>query len=152
MRAPLTADRFLTDFFAERRPVLRGARRERLERVESDLRLAIEVSAEELLDTDDGVLLDAEREFDRVGAAARIMTVAVLPRALQRYVVDPVYRPVLLDEARERLDTCSALLRRLAHEADPASSVRVLRRVEEAIRMQAALLTARRRPGRRVRG
>lgn len=152
MHVPLIADRFLARFFADRRHALHGDRRERLRRVESDLRLAIEVAAEELLDADDRVLLDAEREFDRIGAAARIMTVAVLPRALQRFVVDPLYRPVDADEARERLDTCAALLRRLAREPDLTSSSRVLRWVDEAIRMQGALLTGRKRPSRRVRG
>ena len=155
MRALPTADPFLTVFFAERRSSASGVLRQRLERTEADLRLAIELAEHDGgLGADDLVLLAAERQFEPLAAVARVLPIAALPEVLHRYVVDPLYRPFALDEARDRLDTCAALVRRLAGEPDLVPATRQLRRLDERVRMEAATLhpVRRRFGGRRVRG
>jgi hypothetical protein len=154
VRAFPTAGLFLTDFFAEARRGTAGVRRDRIARVEADLRLAVELIEQEELGEDDRVLLAAERQFDPIAAVGRVLPVTALPHVLHRYLTDPLYRPLADDEARERLDTCAALVRRLAGEPDLLPATRLLRRLDERIRMEAVTLQPRRRRirGRRVRG
>jgi hypothetical protein len=142
VRALPTADRFLADFFADRR---RGASRpmqDRIDRMEADVRLAVELAEVDVLDADGLLLVDAERQFD--------LPLTLLPIVLQRYLTDPLYRPRTADEAHERLDACAALVRRLAREPDLAGATRQLRRLDERIRMETATLRAE-RPRLRIR-
>jgi hypothetical protein len=154
VRALPTADRFLAEFFADRRRGASGARRDRIDRTEADLRLAVELSEEEVLGIDEQVLVAAERQFEPVAAVARVLPVPGLPAVLHRFLTDPVYRPGTADEARDRLDTCAALVRRLANEPDLLPATRLLRRLDERIRMETATLQPGRGRlrGRRVRG
>jgi hypothetical protein len=149
-----TADLFLADFFADRRRGASGVRRDRIGRTEADLRLAIELAEEEVLGADEQVLVAAERQFEPLAAVARVLPVTALPAVLHRYLTDPVYRPGAADEARDRLETCAALVRRLASEPDLLPSTRALRRLDERIRMETATLQPARGRlrGRRVRG
>jgi hypothetical protein len=135
-----TADPFLEGFFADRRRGVSGTRRARLDRLEADLRLAIELGAEELLTDDEALLVALEREVAPLAPVARVLPVTALPAALHRYLTDPLYRPFALDEARDRLETCAALVRRLAREPALAGSARQLRRLDELVRMEAATL------------
>lgn len=154
MRALPTADLFLSAFFADRRRGARGVRRDRIDRMESDLRLAVELAERDVLSPDEQVLVAAERQFDPIAAVARILPVAALPAVLHRYLTDPLYRPLAADEARDRLDSCAALVRTLAGEPALLPATRSLRRLDERIRMEAATLQPARRPlrGRRVQG
>lgn len=129
-------------------------RRDRLNRMEADLRLAVELSEHDVLDADQQALLAAERQFAPIAAVARVLPVTVLPEVLDRYLVDPLYRQYTGDEARDRLETCAALVRCLAGDSDLLPATRLLRRLDERIRMEAATLRpSRRRPrGKRVRG
>lgn len=138
MRALPTADPFLADFFADRRRGASGVRRDRVDRVEADLRLAIELTEEDELGPDEVVLLAAERQFDPLAAVARVLPVTALPAVLHRYLTDPLYRPRPIDEARDRLDVCAALIRRLAREPDLLPATRALRRLDERVRMELA--------------
>jgi hypothetical protein len=150
VRALPTADRFLADFFADRR---RGASRpmqDRIDRMEADVRLAVELAEVDVLDADGLLLVDAERQFDPIAAVARVLPLTLLPIVLQRYLTDPLYRPRTADEAHERLDACAALVRRLAREPDLAGATRQLRRLDERIRMETATLRAE-RPRLRIR-
>ena len=140
MRALPTADRFLAGFADERRAMTPAAQHAALDRVLCDLRLAVELEGEALLDADDAVLLDAERQFERPGAVARVLGLADLARVLERYVGDPLYRPDGQAEARLRVETCGALLRRLAIEPVLDGRARLLRRADEAIRMEAGAI------------
>ena len=153
MRALPTADPFLVDFFADRRRGASGVRRDRIDRTEADLRLAIEL-AEEVLSEDELALVHAERQFEPLAAVARVLPVPALPAVLHRFLTDPVYRAGTADEARDRLDTCAALVRRLAEEPELLPSTRQLRRLDERIRMEIATLqpVRGRLRGRRVRG
>ncbi len=83
-----------------------------------------------------------------------MLPVTAVPEVLERYLLDPLYRPYTGDEARDRLETCAALVRRLASDPDLLPATRLLRRLDERIRMEAATLRpSRRRPhGKRVRG
>ena len=154
MRALPTADPFLVEFFTELRRGASGVRRDRIDRVEADLRLAVELAEHDVLEPDEVVLLAAERQFEPLAAVARVLPVTVLPAVLHRYLTDPIYQPRPVDEARDRLDTCSALIRRLASEPDLLPATRALRRLDERVRMELATL----QPGRpkirvrRVRG
>jgi hypothetical protein len=154
VRALPTADPFLVDFFVDRRRGATGVRRDRIDRTEADLRLAIELAEEEVLDADEQVLAAAERQFEPLAAVARVLPVPGLPAVLHRFLTDPVYRPGTADEARDRLDTCAALVRRLANEPDLLPATRLLRRLDERIRMEIATLQPARGRlrGRRVRG
>jgi hypothetical protein len=155
VRALPTAEPFLAEFFSERRHGASAAHATRLDRMQADLRLAIELAEHDgLLADDDLVLLAAERQFEPLGAVARVLPVTELPEVLLRYVADPLYRPSAIDEARDRLDTCSALVRRLAGDPELLPSTRALRRLDERVRMELATLqpVRRRFGGRRVRG
>ena len=154
MRALPTADPFLVEFFADRRRDASGVRRDRIDRTEADLRLAIELAEEEVLGADERLLVDAERQFEPLAAVARVLPVPALPAVLHRFLTDPVYRPGTADEARDRLDTCAALVRRLAGEPELLPATRQLRRLDERIRMEIATLqpVRARLRGRRVRG
>jgi hypothetical protein len=155
VRALPTADRFLSDFFADRRSSVVDVSRHRLDRTEADLRLAVELAEhDEALGADELVLLAAERQFAPLGAVARVLPVTALPEVLHRYLTDPLYRPTAADDAKDRLDTCAALVRRLASEPDLVVATRLLRRLDERIRMETATLQPirRRLGGRRVRG
>jgi hypothetical protein len=154
VRALPTADLFLVDFFTDRRRGATGVRRDRTDRTEADLRLAIELAEEEVLGADEQVLAAAERQFDPIAAVARVLPVTGLPAVLHRFLTDPVYRPGSADEARDRLETCAALVRRLAGEPDLLPATRLLRRLDERIRMEIATLQPGRGRlrGRRVRG
>ena len=147
-------DPYLTEFFADRRRGASGVRRDRLYRMEADLRLAVELAERDVLDADQQVLLAAERQFAPLAAVARVLPVTALPIALERYLLDPLYRPCTGDESRERLETCAALVRRLASDPDLLAATRLLRRLDERLRMEAATLRpSRRRPRvKRVRG
>lgn len=140
MRALPTADPFLAEFFADRRRGASGGRRDRIDRVEADLRLAIELLEPDDLGPDDAVLLAAERQFEPIAAVARVLPLAGLLGVLDRYLTDPLYRPRALDEARDRLETCAALVRRLAREPGLLPETRRLRRLDERVRMEAATL------------
>ncbi len=154
MRALPTADPFLTEFFTDRRRGVIGVRRDRLNRMESDLRLAVELSEHDVLDADQQALLAAERQFAPIAAVARVLPVTMLPEVLDRYLADPLYRPYTGDEARDRLETCAALVRCLAGDPDLLPATRLLRRLDERIRMEASTLrpSLRRPRGKRVRG
>lgn len=154
MRALPTADPFLADFFADRRRGASGVRLDRIDRVEADLRLAIELLEPDELSADDLALVAAERQFEPVAAVARVLPLSALLAVLQRYLTDPLYRPRPVDEARDRLDTCAALIRRLAREPELLPETRQLRRLDERVRMEAATLQPMRRliRIRRVRG
>ena len=140
MRALPTADLFLADFFMDRRRGATGVRRDRIDRVEADLRLAIELLEPDELGADELVLLAAERQFAPVAAVARVLPLTGLLVVLHRYLTDPLYRPRAVDEARDRLDTCAALVRRLAREPELLPETRQLRRLDERVRMEAATL------------
>jgi hypothetical protein len=140
VRALPTADPFLVDFFADRRRGAFGVRRDRIERVEADLRLAIELAGDDVLDAEQQALVAAERQFEPIAAAARVLPVTALPALLDRYLTDPLYRPVAADEARDRLETCAALIRRLARQPELLPSTRLLRRLDERVRMETATL------------
>ncbi|MGN6444117.1 hypothetical protein [Amnibacterium sp.] len=140
MRALPTADLVLSAFFADRRRGAAGVRRDRIDRAEADLRLAVELTEPETLAPDDRVLVDLERQFDPVAAVGRVLPVTALPTVLQRYLVDPLYRPRPVDEARDRLETCAALVRWLARDPDLVGRTRVLRRLDERIRIELATL------------
>ncbi|WP_375388788.1 hypothetical protein [uncultured Amnibacterium sp.] len=154
MRALPTADPFLTAFFAERRRGASRVLRDRIDRTEADLRLAIELAEDDVLGTEERLLVVAEREFEPVAAVARVLPLPLLPAVLQRYLTDPLYLPGAADEARDRLETCAGLVRTLAREPALAGSTRSLRRLDERIRMDTATLRGRRKPLRlrRVRG
>lgn len=154
MRALPTADPFLAEFFSDRRRDASGVRRVRIDRTEADLRLAIELAEDEVLDADDRTLVAAERQFQPLAAVARVLPVTGLPAALHLYLTDPIYRPGAADEARDRLETCAALVRRLAGEPELLPLTRQLRRLDERIRMDLATLQPirGRLRGRRVRG
>lgn len=140
MRALPTADPFLVDFFADRRRGASGVRLDRIGRVESDLRLAAELAGEEVLDADGRFLLAAERQLEPIAAVVRVLPLTGLPEVVHRYLTDPIYRPRPVDEARDRLDTCSALVRRMARDPDLVERTRQLRRLDERIRMELATL------------
>jgi hypothetical protein len=140
VHVPAAADRFLAEFFEGLRRTEHDVRRHRVARTEADLRLAIELSESDALTDDEQVLLAAERQFAPVAAVARILPITALPTVLLTYVTDPLYRPRTADEARDRLDTCAALVRALAAEPALLPSTRVLRRLDERIRMEAATL------------
>jgi hypothetical protein len=140
VRALPTADPFLADFFADRRRGAFGVRLDRIARVEADLRLAIELLEPDDLDAELLALVDAEQQFDPVAAVARVLPVTALPLVLHRYLTDPLYRPRAVDEARDRLETCAALIRRLARDPDLVGETRQLRRLDERVRMETATL------------
>ena len=140
MRALPTADRFLAGFVDERRAMTPAAQHAALERVVCDLRLAVELEGESLLGDGDAALLHAERQFERPGAVARVLGLADLARVLERYIGDALYRPDEPAEARLRVETCAALLRRLAIAPALAGRARLLRRTDEAIRIEAGAL------------
>lgn len=151
MHALPTVDGLLAAFFVTYRAAAAPARRVLLDRTACDLRLCLELGGEAVMTEADRVVLAAERQFDAVGAVARTLPATALPTVLEGFVRDPLYRPAALGEARDRLDTCGALVRWLARDPESVGSVRPLRRVDEAIRMELAALQPRRRP-RRVRG
>ena len=64
MRALSTADPFLTTFFAGRRKGVSPILRDRIDRTEADLRLAIELAEVDVLGPDELALVAAEREFE----------------------------------------------------------------------------------------
>lgn len=140
MRALPTADRFLVEFFGDRRRAASGAQRDRTDRTEADLRLAIELLADDVLEPDEQVLLAAERQFAPIAPAARVLPITVLPAVLHAYLTDPVYRPGGADEARDRLELCAALVRDLAGRPELLPATRLLRRLDERIRMETATL------------
>ncbi|GAA2753690.1 hypothetical protein [Amnibacterium kyonggiense] len=154
MRALPTADPFLADFFADRRRGAFGVRLDRIDRAESDLRLAVELTGPEVLDPDDRVLLHAERQLEPVAAVARVLPLTALPAVLQRFLTEPLYRPRPVDEARDRLDTVAALVRALARMPELLPETRALRRLDERVRIELATLAPRRARirVRRVRG
>jgi hypothetical protein len=140
VRALPTADPFLADFFADRRRGAFGVRLDRISRVEADLRLAIELLGPDELSADVLALVHAERQFEPVAAVARVLPITGLPAALHSYLTDPIYRPRPIDEARDRLETCAALVRRLAREPELLGETRQLRRLDERVRMETATL------------
>ncbi len=140
MRAAPTADRFLAGFADQRRAATPAQRVAALDRILCDLRLAVELEGEALLDDDGAVLLAAERQFERPGAVGRVLGTADLARVLERYAADPLYRPDDAADARLRVETCGALLRRLAAEPDLEGRARLLRRTDEAIRIEAGAI------------
>jgi hypothetical protein len=140
VRALPTADPFLLTFFADRRRGAAGVRRDRIDRLEADLRLAIELAEDVLLSPEEAALVALERQLDPVAPVARVLPLTALPAALHEYLTDPLYRPQASDEARDRLETCAALIRRLAREPGLAGETRRLRRLEELVRMEAATL------------
>lgn len=146
VRAQPTADLFLTEFFDDRRRGATGIRRHRIDRMEADLRLAVELCGPEVMGEDDLVLLAAERQFGPIAAVGRVLGTVQLPEVLDRYLADPLYRPFAADEVRDRLDTCAALIRRLARQPELAKATRQLRRLDERVRLETATL----RPLRRV--
>lgn len=152
MRPEPTADALLAGFFTGRLAAAPLALRPAVARVDADLRLAVELEGERLLDPDEQVLLAAERQFDRLGAVARVAGPVALVRVLERYAADPLYRPRDRAAARHRADDCAALLRALAVQPALHGHARLLRRTEEAVRMEAGLTAARRLRVRRVRG
>ena len=154
MRALSTADPFLVDFFADRRRGASGVRRDRIDRTEADLRLAIELAEEEVLGDDERVLVAAERQFEPLAAVARVLPVPALPAVLHRFLTDPVYRAGTADDGRDRQEPHALLARRLAEEPELLPSTRQLRRLDERIRMEIATLqpVRGRLRGRRVRG
>lgn len=146
VRALPTADRFLVGFFADRRRGAHGARLDRIDRVEADLRLAIELTGEEALGADDLMLLAAERQLAPIAPVARVLPLTGLPAVLHHYLTDPLYVPRPVDEARARLDTCAALVRRMARDADLLGETRRLRRLDERIHMELAIIAPARGP------
>lgn len=140
MPARATADPFLALFFVEHRAMTPAGQRSAVDGIACDLRLAVEVEGERLLDPDDEVLLAAERQFDRPGAVGRVLALPELVLVLERYVTDPVYRPASTGDAKLRVETCSALLRRLALRPELTGRARLLRRTDEAIRIEAGAL------------
>lgn len=154
VRAFPTADPFLADFFADRRRGAFGVRLERIDRAESDLRLAVELTGAEALDADGLVLLDAERQLEPIAAVARVLPVTALPAVVHRFLTDPIYRPRPVDEARDRLDVIAALIRTLARTPELLPETRALRRLDERVRIELATLAPRRARirVRRVRG
>ena len=150
MRALSTANPFLTTFFAGRRKGVSPILRDRIDRTEADLRLAIELAEVDVLGPDELALVAAEREFEPVAAVARVLPLPLLPTVLQHYLTDPLYLPTVADEARDRLDTCAAMVRSLAGDPDLVGATRALRRLDERIRMEHATLRAG-RPRLRVR-
>ncbi|MFD1723068.1 hypothetical protein [Amnibacterium endophyticum] len=151
MRAVPTADGLLTGFFTGRVAAASASERSVVLRLDADLRLAVELEGERLLDDDEQVLLAAERQFDRLGAVARVAGPVALVRVLERYVGDPVYRPHDRVDARTRVDACAALLRAIAVQPTLHGRARLLRRADEAIRVEAGLTAVRRLSVRRVR-
>ena len=111
-----------------------------LERTGGEAAVDVASLGEQLLGTDDAMLVDAERQLDGPGAVARLLELPDLVRVLERYASDPVYRPAELGDAKLRVDTCSALLRRLAIRPELAGRARLLRRADEAIRIEAGAL------------
>jgi hypothetical protein len=135
-----TADHYLSGFFGTGRRTSTGLRRDRLDRTEADLRLAIELAEVDVLEPEQQVLLAAERQFDPAVPVARLLPITGLPAALHRYLTDPVFRPSAADEARERLEVCAALVRDLAGQSELLPATRQLRRLDERIRMETATL------------
>ena len=108
--------------------------------MEADLRLAVELAEADVLGPDELLLLAAERQFAPFAAVARVLPVTALPAVLHRYLTDPIYRPRAVDESRDRLDTCAALIRRLARQPELLPETRQLRRLDERVRIELATL------------
>ncbi len=140
MRALPTADRYLSEFFADRRLGAVDPRLVRIDRVEADLRLTIELAADRLLTNDEAVLVAAERQFEPVAPVGRVLPATSLPATLEVYLADDGNRPTTAEENRARLETCQALVRRLAGDADLIDATRRLRRLDESIRLELATL------------
>ncbi|MEO7121706.1 MAG: hypothetical protein ABI400_01025 [Lacisediminihabitans sp.] len=68
-----TIDPILSEFFGSQLDGKKGVTRRRIEDVEACLRACIEMEAERILVSSDLLLLASEREFDPVGAVARVM-------------------------------------------------------------------------------
>ena len=127
-------------FFRERRAVVPADRVAAFDAVACDLRLAVEVVGEALLEPDGVVLLAAERQFHTICAVGRVLGLPDLVRVLERYATDPVYRPDDVATAKLRVEVCAALLRRLAVQQQLTGQARLLRRADEAIRIEAGAL------------
>jgi hypothetical protein len=68
-----TIDHILSQFFGSQLDGKKGVTRRRVEEAEERLRACIETEAERILVNSDLLLLSAEREFDPLGAVARVM-------------------------------------------------------------------------------
>ena len=75
-----------------------GLRRQRVERVASQLRQCVEHEAPRVYLDGDEILVDAEREFEAAGAAARALDCSALPELLLIFVEEKW----LLDDAQDR--------------------------------------------------
>lgn len=140
VRALPTADRYLSEFFADRRRGAVEPGRVQIDRTDADLRLTIELAADRLLTEAEAVLVAAERQFEPVAPVGRVLPATSLPAVLEAYLEDGGNRPASMDENRARLDTCQALVRRLAGDPDLIESTRRLRRLDESIRLELATM------------
>jgi hypothetical protein len=105
----LPADRLLTDFFALHSADKRGASLARVRRVEAALRACLESEGSRILVAHDLEMLEAERQFSRTGAVARIAHGDDLIFVLSVFV-EPRYLLVDVDDRRAQLSATKHLV------------------------------------------
>lgn len=113
-----TADVALRHYFARERAGVSGRRLARLHAAEADLRACLETLASVALTGPELVLLALERQFDPLGATARVAEADAVLIVLPTYLEDPRWRGADLADRRLRITLAEPLawsIARLPH-------------------------------------
>ena len=130
---PLSAATCLDEFFADRRRGSAGRRLARIERTEDVLRAAVERMSELVLTDAEQTLVAYERQFQPVGAVARILPAAGLLLVLEAHLAALEEHPSRSAARRVELDLCGQLARHLTRELQHLDVQRAAHRIELAL-------------------
>lgn len=137
VRVPAAA--LVEAFFASGSVVSHPTIRHRAARIRAHLETFLDTEAEGLLGYDDLVLLEAQRQFDPVGAVLRIGDARLLLRALPGFCQTAWLLPDPAD-ARAQLWTVLALRDWIGHEQPATLSPPSHQRISRAVRSAHAVL------------
>jgi hypothetical protein len=110
VHADAGADELLAVFFTLTGDGLTGRRARRHAAAERALRACLEERVDRVLSADELLILTMEREFDPLGAAARICAPSVLLEVLPYYLEEPRWHGDDLQDRRVRLVLAERLL------------------------------------------
>ena len=128
----------LDEFFADRRRGANGRQLQRIERVETVLRGAVERMADLVLTEDEQAVVAFERQFQPAGAVARILPASGLLLVLEAHLAALEGRPSRGAARRVELELCGQLARHLTRELQHLDVQRAAHRIEVALQECAA--------------
>ena len=106
------SDEVLQLLFDSLRGMVKGERRERLDRAEADLRPCLDQNAERLLTDPELALLALERQLDPDGAVARVAGADVVLLLLPIFLTEPRWHGRDAEDRRLRISLALTLARR----------------------------------------